>query len=227
MIRIGDYVRERERLRAAGSTPEAVAERRRRFDQEEVRRAGQAAAWPLSADELARRAASDAKPADLSWQAGAVDLDCPECRELGRACVGHLGAWASASAARLSDCEACGGVGRVLVDVNGRMNWEACGACNAVPPYPGLKPGCLAGRAMPRGPRPPETRGELARAKWFWRTYRPESYPSDPDRPKVEPLPGGKFGLPGVFCSEGCPPVELPANAWKPRTPPLDLEMGP
>lgn len=163
------YVRRTETIRRWHSRPSAVAKRAERYREASEWRELQAARWPLSADEVARRAEADARPVDLSWQAGAMDGECPMCLELGRACIGHLGGWASAELARVSACEVCGGSGRLLGETDGRaMAWRACSACNAAPAYPGLRPGGLAERAMALAPRQRETAGELARAKAFW-----------------------------------------------------------
>lgn len=170
------------------------------------RNAANAALRPLSAAEVARRAALDQRPVDWSWQAAAADPGCPACRELGRACVGHLGAWQDRQSAKLSDCDACGGRGRVIVeDDSGRFRFEACQACNAPRPYPGLRPGGLAKRALPELPR-----GLLSVPR-----ERPGPEPVRGPAPAVvERMPGRRYGLEGVHCAHCGERGELPPGAF-------------
>lgn len=115
----------------------ALALSRARLAREEMRRAAQSARWPipLSREELARRAEQDARPIDWTWQAEAVEPGCAECVALGRACPGHLGAWAYRQVAALSGCDACGGLGYVFdePDGSGPARRRACPGCNASP----------------------------------------------------------------------------------------------
>lgn len=164
------------------STPEGLAQHLRRIAEDEVIRARQAVRWPLSADELARRAEHDRRPMDWSWQDGAADRRCPDCCELGRACAGHLGLWASEHLSVLTDCEVCGGRGRTMVEEGAVVKWRACPACNAAPVHPGFddpaRPS-LALRAWPSAPRRRETWAERGRAKGVWARYRRQHAPAE------------------------------------------------
>lgn len=177
--------------------------------------------WPLSEDELARRAALDARPLDWSWQADAVEADCPACRALGdRPCVGHLGAWQDKLSRLVSDCARCGGERRELVEAdNGSMSWRACPECNRAPARPPMKPGGLAetawrgAQAGPRYASPALRQAMDERAKRYWSSDEAKGKGAPAPMPK--PGAGGaRFGLPGLSCDHCGYFEEMPAGSW-------------
>lgn len=220
MSAVDDWKRTQAELRRAARGPFAVQRRAELVARMDAAHKAAWSDWPLSEDELARRAALDARPVDTSWQAGAVDPDCPACGELpGFACPGHLGAWQDARSRRLTDCGRCGGEGRELVEGdNGSMSWRACPWCNRRPPLPPMIPGGLAVTAWSvprmRGPRysADQKLAMDARAVRYWASDEAKAARAAPPMP--QPGAGARFGLPGLHCGHCGHFEEMPPGSW-------------
>jgi hypothetical protein len=228
-----DWERAQADLRRRSRRPFTVKLRTERLARMDAAHKAAFADWPLSEDELSRRAAADARPADVSWQADAVEPDCPACHELpGRACAGHLGAWQDRQSRSRGDCQRCGGERRELVERDdGSMSWRACPECNAAPALPAMIPGGLAERAFRAGRVGPVSGSRAqrwasdARSIRYWASDEAKERPGAAMTPK--PGAGARFGLAGLHCDQCGFFDSMPAGSWGDWQGPLPLMACP